>query len=88
VFPTSLTCICRNETFTFAAGSFTPKVYVWIHDHKTLGKDKLLGEGEIDVGPKLVILFAYLTRRLRSGDTFNQRAYQEQTSPLNCRVAV
>ncbi|KAJ7071483.1 C2 domain-containing protein [Mycena amicta] len=38
-----------NETFAFAAGSFTPRLYVWIHDHKTLGKDKLLGEGEIDI---------------------------------------
>ncbi|KAJ7693677.1 C2 domain-containing protein [Mycena rosella] len=38
-----------NESFTFAAGTFTPKLYIWIHDHKTLGKDKLLGEGEIDI---------------------------------------
>jgi len=38
-----------NETFNFSAGTFTPKLYVWIHDHKTLGKDKLLGEGEIDI---------------------------------------
>ncbi|KAJ7462762.1 C2 domain-containing protein [Mycena galericulata] len=38
-----------NETFQFAAGTFTPKLYIWIHDHKTLGKDKLLGEGEIDI---------------------------------------
>ncbi|KAF7310594.1 hypothetical protein HMN09_00602200 [Mycena chlorophos] len=38
-----------NETFSFVAGAFTPRAYVWIHDHKTLGKDKLLGEGEIDI---------------------------------------
>ncbi|KAF8213474.1 C2 domain-containing protein [Mycena galopus ATCC 62051] len=38
-----------NETFNFAAGTLTPKLFVWIHDHKTLGKDKLLGEGEIDI---------------------------------------
>ncbi|KAF7320046.1 hypothetical protein MKEN_00788800 [Mycena kentingensis (nom. inval.)] len=38
-----------NESFTFTAGSFTPRLYVWIHDHKTLGKDKLLGEAEIDI---------------------------------------
>jgi len=38
-----------NETFSFVAGTFTPKLYIWIHDHKTLGKDKLLGEGEIDI---------------------------------------
>ncbi|KAJ7624284.1 C2 domain-containing protein, partial [Mycena polygramma] len=38
-----------NETFEFAAGIFTPKLYVWIHDHKTLRRDKLLCEGEIDI---------------------------------------
>jgi hypothetical protein len=44
-----LTCHNRNESFTFAAGAFTPKLYAWVHDHKTLGKDKVLGEAEIDV---------------------------------------
>lgn len=44
-----LTCSIRNESFTFAAGAFTPKLFAWVHDHKTLGKDKLLGEAEIDV---------------------------------------
>ncbi|KAF9535478.1 C2 domain-containing protein [Crepidotus variabilis] len=38
-----------NETFTFGASSMTPKLFVWIHDHKTLGKDKELGEGDIDI---------------------------------------
>ncbi|KAJ6501679.1 C2 domain-containing protein [Mycena vitilis] len=38
-----------NETFNFAAGTLTPKLFLWIHDHKTLGKDKLLCEGEIDI---------------------------------------
>ncbi|KAF5384758.1 hypothetical protein D9757_006278 [Collybiopsis confluens] len=38
-----------NESFTFAASSLTPKMYVWIYDHKTLGKDKLLSEAEVDI---------------------------------------
>ncbi|KAF9026598.1 C2 domain-containing protein [Rhodocollybia butyracea] len=38
-----------NEPFTFAASSLTPKLYVWIHDHKTLGKDKQLGDAEVDI---------------------------------------
>ncbi|EGO02737.1 hypothetical protein SERLA73DRAFT_165692 [Serpula lacrymans var. lacrymans S7.3] len=38
-----------NESFVFAAGTFTPKMHVWIYDHKTLGKDKLLGDGEVDI---------------------------------------
>lgn len=39
----------RNESFTFAATAFTAKLYIWVYDHKTLGKDKVLGEGEIEV---------------------------------------
>ncbi|KAF8971456.1 C2 domain-containing protein [Flammula alnicola] len=38
-----------NESFTCAASVFTPKCFVWIHDHKTLGKDKEIGEGEVDI---------------------------------------
>ncbi|KAL4069403.1 C2 domain-containing protein [Scleroderma citrinum] len=38
-----------NESFTFAATSFTPKLYIWVYDHKTLGKDKILGEGELEI---------------------------------------
>jgi Ca2+-dependent lipid-binding protein len=38
-----------NETFVFSASQLTPKLYIWIHDHKTLGKDKQLGEAEIDI---------------------------------------
>lgn len=33
----------------FAASARTPRMHVWIHDHKTLGKDKLIAEGEVDV---------------------------------------
>ena len=29
------------------------KINAWIHDYKTLGRDKLLGAGEIDVGLSL-----------------------------------
>ena len=45
----------RNESFTFHAAPATqPKMHAWIYDHKTLGKDKLLGSAEIDVrGPHL-----------------------------------
>jgi Ca2+-dependent lipid-binding protein len=38
-----------NESFIFAASALTPKLFVWIHDHKTLAKDKELGEGEVDI---------------------------------------
>lgn len=39
----------RNESFKFAASTLTPKLYIWLHDHKTLGKDKEIGETEVDV---------------------------------------
>jgi len=38
-----------NESFNFTAGPLTPKLFVWIFDHKTIGKDKMLGQGEIDI---------------------------------------
>lgn len=38
-----------NETFLFPASATTPKMYVWIHDHKTIGKDKELSEGEVEI---------------------------------------
>lgn len=38
-----------NETFVFPASSSTQKLYVWVYDHKTLGKDKVLGEGEVEI---------------------------------------
>lgn len=39
----------RDESFLFSASPLTPKLHVWIHDHKTLGKDKEIGEGDVDV---------------------------------------
>jgi Ca2+-dependent lipid-binding protein len=38
-----------NETLLFSVSQLTPKLFAWVHDHKTLGKDKQLGEGEIDI---------------------------------------
>jgi len=36
--------------FVFPASVATmTKIYVWIYDHKTLGKDRELGSGEVDV---------------------------------------
>jgi C2 domain len=69
----------RNEAFSFTAGPMTPKIYVWVYDHKTLAKDKLLGEGEVDVSIpccKLIenndrVLFSYIQiwRHLQIGTT-------------------
>ena len=43
----------RNEQCAFVVNSSQSKIYAWIHDHHTIGKDKLLGAGEIDVGVSL-----------------------------------
>lgn len=41
--------IFRDESFTFIASGLTPKLFVWVYDHKTIGKDRLIGDGEVDV---------------------------------------
>ena len=47
----------RNESFAFSASPSTqPKLYVWVYDHKTLGKDKALGSAEIDVSRRFLLL--------------------------------
>lgn len=56
---------CRNESFAFSAAPATqPKLFVWVYDHKTLGKDKLLGSADIDVRsvPSSVKNISLLTR--------------------------
>ena len=39
----------RNEQCAFVVNSNQSKIQVWVHDYKTIGRDKLLGTGEIDV---------------------------------------
>ena len=42
--------VYRNESFAFSAAPGTqPKMFIWVFDHKTLGKDKQLGQAEVDV---------------------------------------
>jgi len=38
-----------NESFSFSAGALTAKLFVSVFEHKTLGRDRLLGEAEIDI---------------------------------------
>jgi len=38
-----------NETFIYDAGPSQPKLYVWVYDHKTFGKDLVLGTGEVEL---------------------------------------
>lgn len=38
-----------NEQCVFMVNSGQSKIHAWVYDYKTLGKDKLLGAGEIDI---------------------------------------
>lgn len=49
----------RNESFSFAVSSLTPKVFVWVHEHKTLGKDKEVAEGEVEECFSFVYVFSF-----------------------------
>ncbi|KAI0374503.1 tricalbin [Pilatotrama ljubarskyi] len=43
-----------NESFAFSAAPTTQtKLFVWVYDHKTLGKDKLLGSADIEIWQQL-----------------------------------
>jgi hypothetical protein len=45
--------VFRNEQCSFVVNSSQSKIQAWVHDYKTIGRDKLLGAGEIDVGLSL-----------------------------------
>jgi len=47
--PSWAKCVLRNESFIFTASQTTPQLYLWVHDHKTLGKDKEIGDGRVDI---------------------------------------
>jgi Ca2+-dependent lipid-binding protein len=79
-----------QESFTFVAGAQTPKVYVWVYDHKTLGRDKLLGEGEVDVStfnPWLHATGTLTDDRIRSGDISSTVGIQPQKCRSSLRTA-
>ncbi|KAG9314629.1 C2 domain-containing protein [Chiua virens] len=76
-----------NESFIFAASVRTPRVYVWIHDHKTLGKDKLIAEGEVEIWNHILpgrTLMADVTLELRETGQLRLRLeFDGDTNPTN-----
>jgi len=43
--------IYRNESFTFnGVGPETHILHIAVFDHKTLGKDKFVGDADVEVG--------------------------------------
>lgn len=80
--------LCRNESFIFAASSFTPKLFIWVHDHKTLGKDKELAEGEVDVSSNFTEISSFLLTLHRSGATSKRMVFLQQKLSFNSVQAV
>ncbi|KAI0757330.1 tricalbin [Daedaleopsis nitida] len=80
-----------NESFAFsAAPNVQPKLFLWVSDHKTLGKDKLLGQAEIDIWQHLqpgeVIPAKELTVELREGQgLLHLRLEYDADTPLSTK---
>ncbi|OJT13069.1 hypothetical protein TRAPUB_10382 [Trametes pubescens] len=78
-----------NESFAFAAApGIQPKMFVWVYDHKTLGKDKLLGSADIDIWQHLqpgeAVPSKDLTIELREGQGLLQlRLEYDPDTPLS-----
>ncbi|KAF8559381.1 tricalbin [Imleria badia] len=74
-----------NESFMFAASAHTPRMHVWIYDHKTLGKDKLIAEGDVDIWSHILpgrTLMADVSLDLREAGQLRLRLeFDGDTSP-------
>lgn len=79
-----------NESFNFTASAHMPKLHLWIFDHKTLGKDKLLAEGEVDIWQHIQVgrsTTADVTVELQAGGLARLRLeFDAENNPL-ARVA-
>ena len=57
-----LSRLYRRETFCWTpAGPLTPKLFLWLFDHKTIGKDREIGDGEVDVRALLFSFLVFVT---------------------------
>ncbi|KAI0639057.1 tricalbin [Trametes polyzona] len=80
-----------NESFAYAAAPATqPKLFVWVYDHKTLGKDKLLGSADIDIWqylqPGEAVPSKDLTVELREGQgLLHLRLEYDPDTPLSTK---
>jgi Ca2+-dependent lipid-binding protein len=81
-----------NESFVFAASPLTQKIYVWVHDHKTLGKDKTIGEGEVDIWRHIQprgMTSAEVLSELREGGQLRLRLeFDSSTNPVSSSSSV
>ncbi|RXW22896.1 hypothetical protein EST38_g2942 [Candolleomyces aberdarensis] len=82
-----------NESFKFAASAHTPKLFIWMHDHKTLGKDKEIGEAEIDLWRHIQssggVSSAEVLAQLRPAGSIRLRLeFDPATNPISSRASV
>ncbi|KAG2350711.1 tricalbin [Suillus weaverae] len=81
-----------NESFNFAASAHIPKLHLWIYDHKTLGKDKLLAEGEVDIWRHIQVgqsTAAEVTVELQGGGLARLRLeFDAENNPLARHASV
>jgi Ca2+-dependent lipid-binding protein len=81
-----------NETFNFTASVHMPKLHLWIYDHKTLGKDKLLTEGEVDIWQHIQVgqsTAAEVTVELHGGGLARLRLeFDAENNPLARHASV
>ncbi|RPD58353.1 tricalbin [Lentinus tigrinus ALCF2SS1-6] len=80
-----------NESFAFSAAPATqPKLWAWVYDHKTLGKDKLLGSAEVEIWQQLTpgeaVPARDLTIELREGQgLLHLRLEYDPDTPLSTK---
>lgn len=80
-----------NETFSLPAGPRTPKLFAWVHDHKTLGRDKDLGEVDVDLWTNLKLQghsTKKLTLPIRQGSLNLLLEFDSEIHPSNSNGSV
>ncbi|KAF5313977.1 hypothetical protein D9611_006774 [Ephemerocybe angulata] len=82
-----------NESFKCAASAHTQKIYLWVHDHKTLGKDKDIGEAEVDIWrhiqPDSGVSSAEVTATLRPAGIIRLRLeFDPSTNPGSSNASI
>ncbi|KAF6766075.1 transmembrane protein [Ephemerocybe angulata] len=82
-----------NESFRCAASAHTQKIYLWVHDHKTLGKDKDIGEAEVDIWrhiqPDSGVSSAEVTATLRPAGIIRLRLeFDPSTNPGSSNASI
>jgi len=75
---------CRKESFFCPAGPLTPKLFLWLFDHKTIGKDKEIGDGEVDVRAVSLLSLCFCYIYLSCGAILKSRAHRLLTYLWNC----